>query len=108
MHHLFRGLVPDTIKSYTIKDDLALADHLGIEVTVTFTDGRFGWCFFMTPSAQATGGDWVDGTEVRVHLGVPHMIVVSEISQDIIERILRRMERDGELLEHIRIAADYH
>ena len=62
----------------------------------------------MMPSALATVGDWVDGTEVRVHLGVPHMIVVSEISQDIIERILRRMERDGELLEHIRIEADYH
>jgi hypothetical protein len=57
----------------------------------------------MTPSALATVGDRVNGSEVRVHLGVPHMIVVSEISQGLIERILRRMEADGELLEHIRI-----
>jgi hypothetical protein len=95
--------VPGRIKTYNIQDDLALADQIGIEVTVTLTDGRLGWCFFMTPSALATAGDWVDGTEVRVHPGVPHMIVVSEISQEIIERVLRRLEADGELLEHLRV-----
>ena len=99
--------MPDRIKSYNIENDLALADRLGIEVTVMFTDGRLGWCFFMTPSTLAMVGDLVDGTEVRVHLGVPHMIVVSEISEEIIKRVLRRMEADGELLEHIRIEADF-
>jgi hypothetical protein len=76
-------------------------------VKVKFTDGRVGWCFFITPTALATVGDRFDGTEVRAHLGVPHMIVVSEISQDIIDRTLRGMEADGELLEHVRIEADY-
>jgi hypothetical protein len=91
------------IKSYKIEDDLALADNLGIEVTVTLTDGQFGWCFFMTPRALANCGDLVEGTQVRVHPGVPHMIVVSELSQDIIERVLRQLEAGGELVEHIRI-----
>jgi hypothetical protein len=91
------------LQSYTIEDDLALADRMGIDVTVELTDGRLAWCFFMTPSALADAGDWVQGTEVRVHLGVPHMIVVSEISADIIDRILRQLDADSELLEHVRI-----
>jgi len=88
------------IRSYTIDDDLTNADQGAIEVTVTLADERRRWCFFMTPAALASAGDWVDGTEIRVHLGEPHMIVVSAISQDVVERVLRRLEADGELERH--------
>ena len=91
------------LQSYTLDDDLALADRIAMEVTVTLTDGRRGWCFFMTPGALANAGDWVAGTEVRVHFGVPHMIIVSELSRDIIEHVLRQLDTRGDLLQHIRI-----
>ena len=85
------------LQSYTVDDDLAHAAHTAIEVTVTLTDGRRRWCFFMTPSALAASGDWVHGTRVGIHLGEPHMLVVSELSAKIIERVLRQLEAAGEL-----------
>ena len=85
------------LQSYTIDDDLADADHGAIEVSLTLVDGRRRWCFFMTPSALAVCGDWVRGTQVRVHLGEPHMIVVSEISAHIVDRVLRQLEAAAEL-----------
>jgi len=85
------------IRSYTIDDDLSGADAGAIEVTVTLADERRRWCFFMTPQALAACGDWVPGTQVPMHLGEPHMIVVREVSRPIIEAILRLIEREGEL-----------
>lgn len=85
------------IRSYTIDDDLTRADEAAVEVTVTLTNEERRWCFFITPAALAACGDWVEGTTIRVHLGERHMIVVNEISVDIIERVLRQLQSDGEL-----------
>jgi hypothetical protein len=85
------------LRSYTIDGDLASADQGAVEVTVTFTDERRRWCFFITPAALASVGDWVEGTQVRLHLGEVHMIVVTELSRDVVERVLRQLEADGEL-----------
>ena len=85
------------LRSYSIDDDLAEADRGAIEVTVTLADERRRWCFFMTPAALAACGDWVAGTRVRLHLGEPHMIVVTEITPDVIERVLRQLESSGAL-----------
>jgi hypothetical protein len=52
----------------------------------------------MTPSALTNAGDFIDGTAIRIHLGEPHMIVVSDITPEIIEQVLRTLESDGELL----------
>ncbi len=88
------------LQSYTIDDDLAHADRGAIEVSVTLADGRSRWLFFMTPSALMACGDWVEGTQVRVHLGVPHMLVVGTVSADIIERVLKQLDASGELEHH--------
>jgi hypothetical protein len=85
------------IRSYTIDDDLTDAARGAIEVTVVLADERRRWCFFMTPSALAACGEWVQGTQVRLHLGALHMIIVSDLSRDIIERVLRQLDADGEL-----------
>jgi len=91
-----------TLKSFEIEDELAQA-HLGaIEVTVRMDDGSSRWCYFMTPAALASAGDWVPGTQVRFHHGSPHMIVVSEITADIIARILQHLDEIGELLSSTR------
>jgi hypothetical protein len=86
------------LRSYRIDDDIRTAGQAAVEVTVTLADEQRRWCFFITPAALATAGDFVEGTEVRIHLGEPHMIVVSELSRDVVERVLRQLEIGGELV----------
>ena len=43
-------------------------------------------------------GDFVEGTQVRLHLGERHMILVSELSETIIDRVLSSLYASGELL----------
>jgi len=94
---MHRNRDADLLQSYTIDDDLAHAARGAIEVTVTLADGRRRWLFFMTPAALTACGDWVEGTQVPMHLGALHMVVVAELSADIIERVLRQLEASGEL-----------
>jgi len=90
----------DSLRSYTIDGDLCDGDSGAVEVTITLEDERRRWCFFMTPHALQTAGDFVDGTEVRLHIGERHMIIVSELSRDIIERALRHLADNGFLERH--------
>ena len=85
------------LRSYRIDDDLAGADTSAVEVSVTLADERRRWCFFMTPAALAACGNFVEGTDVRMHLGEQHMIVVSDLTVDVIERVLRQLDAAGEL-----------
>lgn len=90
------------ITAITIDDPVDRADAGAIEVTVTLAGHDTPrWCFFMTPEALRTCGDTL-GThsDVRVHLGVPHMIVVSRIDTEIIHQLLRELDARGELLAH--------
>ena len=50
----------------------------------------------MTPTALAAAGDWVPGTQVRFHYGAPHMIVVSELNAEVVDRVLRLLDKSGE------------
>lgn len=86
------------LKSFHIDDDLNDAERSGIEVTVTTTDGRRRWWYFMTPAALRACGDWIPGTRVRIHAGAPHMIVVSELDSEIIARVLQHLDESDELL----------
>jgi hypothetical protein len=84
--------------TFTIDDPLHGADTGAIEVIVRVSDGTTArWCFFMTPEALRSCGDTLEShPDVRVHIGVPHMFVVSRI----IEEVLRDLEARGELLAH--------
>ena len=86
-----------SLKQFRIDDDLAHARG-AIEVTVTMDDGTSRWCYFMTPTALAATGDWVPGTQVRFHYGAPHMIVVSELDAKIVDRVLRYLDKSGDLV----------
>jgi hypothetical protein len=77
---------------YEIDDPIDEPLTGAVEVTIDFGGGRKRWCFFV--------GDFVDGTQVRVHLGVPHMIVVSELNEQIIDRVLRQLHAAGQLKDH--------
>ncbi len=82
--------------SYIIDDPIDMPLCTSVEVTIDFPSGK-RWVFFATPALLASVGDYVDGTSVRVHLGEKHMIVVSEISPVIIDKVLKELDRSGEL-----------
>lgn len=85
--------------SYQIDDPIKDTQKQTIEVTVDL-NGEKRWCFFITPEQLASVGDWVEGTQVRHHLGVVHMIIVNELSEEIIERILNSLYNEGKLESH--------
>ncbi len=86
------------LKSFTIDDNFANASAGAIEVIVILEDESRRWCFFFTPEALSSCGDWVPGTQVRYHVGVPHMIIVSEINEEIVDKVLRALDHQGELI----------
>jgi hypothetical protein len=89
-----------SIASYGIDDRLDRPDEGAVEVVLALSDGQRPWCFFFTPERMSLVGDLVEGTQVRMHLGVKHMIVVAELTRDIIDRVLHELEAKGLLLEH--------
>lgn len=96
------GPYPMTM-TITIEDDRLDAATAGaIEVTIQLSgSGERRWCFFMTPEALRACGNTLEAQpDVRVHIGVPHMIVVSRIDAEIIIEVLRDLEQRGELLRH--------
>lgn len=85
-------------QTFTLRDDLATQDTGAIEVDLHMRDGTRRWCYFMTPTALAACGDWIDGTQTGIHYGVPHMIVVAgRLTEDIIERALKHIARAGDI-----------
>jgi hypothetical protein len=88
---VFRGVLP-----YTIDDAIVEPLTCSVEVTIDF-GGRKRWLFFATPELLASVGDYVLGTNVRLHLGERHMIVVSKLSVEVIDAVLRQLYSAGEL-----------
>lgn len=84
---------------YTIDDPLTDPLTCSVEVTIDF-GGHKSWLFFVTPQLLASAGDFVPGTKVRVHLGEPHMVVVSELSESVIDGVLRHLWEAGGLERH--------
>ena len=82
--------------SYPIEDEITDPSTCCVEVTIDF-GYRKRWLFFATPQLLASVGDRVGSTQVRVHLGERHMIVVSELSDAIIDAVLRQLHAAGEL-----------
>jgi hypothetical protein len=81
---------------YTIDDPITDPLTSSVEVTIDL-DGQKRWLFFATPQLLASVGDFVEGTQIRLRLGERHMIVVSELNEIIIERVLRTLHASGEL-----------
>lgn len=88
------------IESFQIDDAIDQPQEGAVEVTITMLGGEKRWCFFMSPDRLAQVGDYVEGTNIRLHLGVPHMIVVSEITEEIVEKVIAQLDAQGEISEH--------
>ena len=111
------------LTSFSIDDAILSATDDYVEVTLTFDDGSERWCFFITPEyiARSLGRHHPDSkplkghedfitsiaflgetltTETGMQFGMvyaPHMIIVSEMSENVIAETLRYLETMGEL-----------
>ena len=87
------------LTAFHLDDPISPDEDTPIEVTVELSNGERRWCIFATPSALASFGDWIDGTEIPFHFGNRHVIILRELSEDLVGRILRYIDTQGELLE---------
>ena len=85
---------------YRILDDLATSSRGAIEIELELESGQRRWAFFLTSEAISSCGDWIPETKVRIHLGVPHMILVSEISEEIIRKTVELLEMENLIESH--------
>jgi hypothetical protein len=81
---------------YSVDDPITDPLTCSVEVTVE-VEGQKRWLFFVTPQLLASVGDFVEGTQVRLHLGERHMIVVSELSESVIDKVLSSLYDAGEM-----------
>ena len=81
---------------YTIDDPITEPLTSSVEVTIDL-GGQKRWLFFVTPQLLASVGAFVEDTRVRLHLGERHMVVVSELSEAVIDKVLHRLHANGEL-----------
>ena len=86
-----------TLTGYQIDDPIPWAHW--IEVTVQLSNDERRWCHFATPSSLAGSGNRIEGTKVRFHYGYRHLIIAEELSEDLIGKILRHIDDQGELEE---------
>ncbi len=108
IHCFDKGDRPVTsLVKYQLDDMIAPSQDRIIEVTVHLSDGEQRWCIFATPAALASCGDYIDGTQVRFHYCNRHVIVAGELSEDLIGRMLRYIDSQGELAECTLSLADY-
>ena len=84
------------VLKYTIDDPIDSPQQCTIDVTLRLAAGD-RWLFFITPAQLAAVGFFVEGTQARLHVGERHMIVVSEVTPEIIDQVLRSLEATGEL-----------
>jgi hypothetical protein len=85
---------------FTIEDHLPReGPSTPVEVTIRFVSGERRWCVFATPQALVECGDWIDGTRLRFHARNRHVILAEEITEDLIGRMLRYLDAQGELVE---------
>ena len=90
-------MLQEMIKRISIEDPIESHSRMAIEVVIELDDDSKRCCYFFTPAGLSNCGDFVEGTQVRLHYGAPHMFVVSEISTEIIEAALVQIEKRGEL-----------
>lgn len=74
-------------------------EDVPVEVTVELSNGEHRWCIFATASALASCGDWIDGTQVPFHYCNRHIIIAGELSEELIGRMLRYIDSQGDLVE---------
>lgn len=86
----------NSMYQYTIDDPIEFPLQSSVEVTIAFPNCK-RWLFFVTPDLLNRVGDAVNGSTAKLHLGEPHMVVVSELNLEVIDTVLRGLYQAGEL-----------
>ena len=87
------------LATFHLDDPIRPHEDLPIEVTVELSNGEQRWCIFATPSSLASCGDWIEGTQVPFHYCNRHIIIARELSEELVGRMLRYIDSQGELAE---------
>jgi hypothetical protein len=90
------------LRSFIIEDSIQSPLTHAIEVTIQLHDGERRWCYFATPDSLARFGDWIDDTEIRIHYGAPHLIVLAQVTPETIESALKHIDANGEFRQATR------
>lgn len=69
------------------------------EVTIKFSNGEFRWCIFITPQQLSQGIMTVPGTDVPWAYRNHHLIIMNEISDELIDAALREIDQQGDLID---------
>jgi len=96
------GVYPPNLSSFTIDDPIRDAEMDAIDVTIEFTNGTRRWCMFTTPRYAATIGTALitkEGWSFRMSQGTPHIHLLSELHETLIEAALDHLNRQGGLME---------
>jgi hypothetical protein len=88
-----------TIRQIIICDAIEKPITHSIDVELELSDGQWRWCFFVTPECIAGCGDWLEGTQIIMWYGMPHMIILGDISEELIHKALREIEAQGRIIE---------
>jgi len=72
--------------------------NASMEVTVKLSTGELRWCLFVTPKVLTQNGEFVPGTAVRFHYDIPNLIIVNEITPEIIENALKHIDSQNLLI----------
>lgn len=75
-----------------LEDDV---DPSSFAVDIELSDGTSGWCFFTTPAALSELVETTVGDGDLHMYGEPNMIVVSDITQEIIDDTLAYLNTNG-------------
>ncbi len=80
----------------TLRDDVEDDSNPStVTVDVMLSDGTSGWCFFTTPAALSELVETTVGDGDLHMYGEPNMIVVSDITQEIIDDTLAYLNTNG-------------
>ena len=71
-------------------------------VFLHLSDGSIRWCFFHSPETLRKSGDLLPDTDVRIHGGANHMIVLSTLTRETVRVAIKHLDDTHQLLEFSR------
>lgn len=86
------------IQYIKITDEITYPLTSFLDVDVSLTNGENRWCLFVTPELLMRIGEQLREVKVRIQYGIPHMIIVSELNEEIIRKTLHYIDNQVELL----------
>lgn len=94
------GAVPRLVR--VTVEDVDRASHAAVEVRVELSNGQRRWCFFVTPEGLSRLSQAQLAEERLIIYAAPHMIVVSAITEQVINQALHHIDAQNELMNATR------